>query len=210
MSLYTYISIFKWHITRFRCISCRITSVSLGTLHVGFSHHYSDVIMTTIASLITSLTIVYSTVYSDADQRKHQSPASLAFVWGIHRRPVNSPHKWPVTRKMFPFDDVIMLRIYVIDRYTICMRSLVHVVPHFVQLIAVSDAYMRQWIIPPLIQIMACRLVCVMPLSDPIPGIFLIRPLGFQSKFIHFRWRKCIWKYGLQNVVQFILASIWI
>ena len=70
--------------------------------------HYSDVIMSTIASLITSLTIVYSTVYSDADQRKHQSPASLAFVRGIHRRPVNSPHKWPVTRKMFPFDDVIM------------------------------------------------------------------------------------------------------
>ena len=63
--------------------------------------------MSTIASLITSLTIVYSTVYSDADQRKHQSPASLAFV-PIHRRPVNSPHKWPVTRKMFPFDDVIM------------------------------------------------------------------------------------------------------
>ena len=41
-------------------------------------------------------------------QRKHQSPASLAFVWGIHRGPVNSPHKWPVTRKMSPFDDVIM------------------------------------------------------------------------------------------------------
>ena len=60
------------------------------------------------ASQITSLTIVYSTVYSDADQRKHQSSASLAFVRGIHRGPVNSPHKWPVTRKMFPFDDVIM------------------------------------------------------------------------------------------------------
>ena len=66
--------------------------------------HYGDVIMGTIASEITSLTIVYSTVYSDADQRKHQSSMSLAFVWG----PVNSPHKWPVTRKMFPFDDVIM------------------------------------------------------------------------------------------------------
>ena len=64
--------------------------------------------MTTIASQITSLTIVYSTVYSGADQSKHQSSASLAFVWGIHRGPVNSPHKWPVTRKMFPFDDVIM------------------------------------------------------------------------------------------------------
>ena len=73
--------------------------------------HYSDVIMGTIASQITSPVIVYSTVYSDADQRKHQSSASLAFVWGIHRGPVNSPHKWPVTRKMFPFDDVIMIHL---------------------------------------------------------------------------------------------------
>ena len=64
--------------------------------------------MDTVASQITSLTVVYSTVYSGADQRKHQSSPSLAFVWGIHRGPVNSPHKWPVTRKMFPFDDVIM------------------------------------------------------------------------------------------------------
>ena len=64
--------------------------------------------MNTIASQITSLTIVYSTVYSGADQIKHQSSASLAFVRGIHRWPVNSPHKGPVTRKMFPFDDVIM------------------------------------------------------------------------------------------------------
>ena len=64
--------------------------------------------MDTMASQITSLTIVYSTVYSDADQRTHQSSASLAFVRGIHRGPVNSPHKWPVTRKMFPFDDVIV------------------------------------------------------------------------------------------------------
>ena len=70
--------------------------------------HYGDFIMSTIASQITSLTIVYSTVFSDADQRKHQSSTSLAFVRGIHRGPVNSPHKWPVTRKMFPFDDVIM------------------------------------------------------------------------------------------------------
>ena len=64
--------------------------------------------MGTIASQITSLTIVYTTVYSDAYQRKHESSSSLAFMRGIHRGPVNSPHKWPVTRKMFPFDDVIM------------------------------------------------------------------------------------------------------
>ena len=55
--------------------------------------HYGDVIMGAIASQITSLTIVNSTVYSDADQRKHQSFTSLAFVRGIHRGPVNSPHK---------------------------------------------------------------------------------------------------------------------
>ena len=73
--------------------------------------HYSDIIMATIVSQITSLTIVDSTVYSGTDQSKHQSSASLAFVWGIHRAPVNSPHKWPVTRKMFPFDDVIMFGV---------------------------------------------------------------------------------------------------
>ena len=63
---------------------------------------------TTVASLFTSLTIVYSIVYTGADKRKHQSSASLAFVWGIPRWPVNFPHKWLVTRKLFPFDDVIM------------------------------------------------------------------------------------------------------
>ena len=61
-----------------------------------------------MASQITSLTTVYSIFSSGADQRKHQSFASLAFVRGIHKWPVNSPHKGPVTRKMFPFDDVIM------------------------------------------------------------------------------------------------------
>ena len=66
--------------------------------------------MGAMACQITSLAIIYSTVYSDADQRKHQSSASLAFVRGIHRGPVNAPHKWLVPRKMFPFDDVIMRR----------------------------------------------------------------------------------------------------
>ena len=62
------------------------------TNHLAVNHaasineyYYDDVIMTTLASQITSLTVVYSTVHSDADQRKHQSSASLAFVWGIHR-----------------------------------------------------------------------------------------------------------------------------
>ena len=77
-------------------------------------NHYSDVIMSAMASQITSLTNVYSTVYSGADQRKHQSSASLALVRGIHRWPVNSPHKWPVTRKKLRFDDVIMCRAWIL------------------------------------------------------------------------------------------------
>ena len=71
-------------------------------------NHYCAVIRGSMASQITSLTIVYSIVHSGADQRKHQSPASLAFVSGIHRWPVNSPHKSPVTLKTFPFDNAIM------------------------------------------------------------------------------------------------------
>ena len=91
--------------------------------------------MGAIASLITSLTSVYSTVYSGADQRKHQSSGSLAFVRGTHRGPVNSPHKWPVTRKMFPFDDVIimntvcrLLRFIVVlfHTYPCCLPGLHH------------------------------------------------------------------------------------
>ena len=70
--------------------------------------HYNDVIMTAMASQFTGVSIVYSTLCSDADQRKHQSSASLVFVRGIQWWPMNSPYKGAVTCKMFPFDDVIM------------------------------------------------------------------------------------------------------
>ena len=86
-------------------------------------NHYSDVIMGAVASQVTSLTIVYSTFYSDADQRKHQSSVSLAFVQGIHREPVNFPHKWPVTRKMFPFDDVIMWYVHAVTSRHVTMQE---------------------------------------------------------------------------------------
>ena len=75
---------------------------------VWSTHYYNDVIMSEMGSQITSISTVCSTIYSGADQRKHQSSASLAFVGGIHRWPVNSSHKRPVTRKMLSFDDVIM------------------------------------------------------------------------------------------------------
>ena len=84
--------------------------------------HYDDVIMGLMASQVISLTIVYSTVCSCTDQRKHQSSASLAFVREIHRGPVNFPHKGPVTREMFPCDHVCMIKgvwVHKLNRVTI-------------------------------------------------------------------------------------------
>ena len=75
----------------------------LSYIYCNNQYHYNGVIMSAMASQITSLTIVYPNVYSGADQRKHQSSASLAFVRGIHRWPVNFSHKGPVTRKCFHF-----------------------------------------------------------------------------------------------------------
>ena len=69
--------------------------------------HYSDIIMSTKASQITAVLMGCSIVRSGTDQTKHQSSVQLDFVRGIHRWPVDSPHKGPVTRAMFPFDDVI-------------------------------------------------------------------------------------------------------
>ena len=88
---------------------CAVWGFAVSGLCDLFASHYTDVTMSLMASQMTSLGIVYSTVHLGADQRKHQSTASLTFVWRIHRGPVNSPHKRPVTRKMFPFDDVIMI-----------------------------------------------------------------------------------------------------
>ena len=89
--------------------------------------HYNEVIRSAMASQITSLTIVYSIVYSGADQRKHQSSASLAFCGEFTGDRWIPRKKWPVTRKMFPYDDVIILSLHFnllvhqIHRY--CIKS---------------------------------------------------------------------------------------
>ena len=72
--------------------------------------HYNGVMMSAMASQITGASIVYSIVCSGKDQRKHQTSASLTFVRGLYRWPVNTSHKGLVTENMFPFDDVIMLK----------------------------------------------------------------------------------------------------
>ena len=70
--------------------------------------HYSDIIMSTMASQITAISIVSSDVFSGADQRKHQCSLSLVFVMGIQHKQVDSPHNGPVMQKMFPFYDITM------------------------------------------------------------------------------------------------------
>ena len=103
------LSIWDCYIGKLSCKSLPpISWVPVDVIH----RHYDDVIMNVMASQITSLTIVYSSVYSGSNQRKHQSFGSLTFVRGIHHWPVNSPHKWPVPRKMFPSDDGIMFHPY--------------------------------------------------------------------------------------------------
>ena len=59
-----------------------------GHIHISIqkpSIHYSDVIMGAMKSQNTSLAVVYLIVYTGADQRKHQSSASLTLVRGIHQ-----------------------------------------------------------------------------------------------------------------------------
>ena len=97
---------FLLSIIMLRAILTTLTSIT-SQRYVRWSLH--DVIMSSLAFQITSLTIVYSPVNSDTDPRKHQSSSSLTFVRGIHRWPVNFPRKGPVTRKMFSFCDVIMI-----------------------------------------------------------------------------------------------------
>ena len=89
----------------------RLVEMSNISHETKFAFHYNDVIMNAMASQITSLKIAYSTVYAGADQRKQQSSASMAFVRGIHRWPVNYPYKGSVTRNRFPFHDVIIYRL---------------------------------------------------------------------------------------------------
>ena len=102
----------------FSDIDLMAVSQEICELDLKIFNLYSDVIRGVMVSQITSLTVVvYPTVYSGTDQRKHQSSASLAFVRGIHRWPVNSLHKWPVMQKIFPFDNIMHFITVITDNY---------------------------------------------------------------------------------------------
>ena len=77
-------------------------------------HHYSDVIMGTMASQSLASRL-FSQPFIQAQVKENTKAPHHWHLWGIHRWPVNSPHKWPVTQKMFPFDDIIMyIRSFVV------------------------------------------------------------------------------------------------
>ena len=96
-----------WKVTNIYC--CNICGLQTHCSHFAGSH-YSDVVMSTMASQITSVLIVCSTICPGIDKKIHKSSASLVFLRGIHWWPVDSPHKGPVTWKMFPpFDDITMI-----------------------------------------------------------------------------------------------------
>ena len=73
--------------------------------HSKIHWNHCNNVISAVASKITGVSIVCKTVSTGSDERKHQSSASMAFLRGIHRWPVKSPHKKPLTRKMFPFEE---------------------------------------------------------------------------------------------------------
>ena len=86
----------------------RMSHIAQSLWHVPkkkFHLHYSHAM---ISAMAASQNNSVSIVCSSADQRKHQSSMPLALVRGIHRWPDDSPDEGPITRKMVPFDDVIM------------------------------------------------------------------------------------------------------
>ena len=99
-------------------------------------------------------------LFSTGADHRHQSCALLDFVRGIYRWPVNSPHKEPVTRKMFPFDDVIMHRediimlpmVAVFDHYSVCMYMAQHLtvlgdcmITHLSKFLFLSMISIKNW-----------------------------------------------------------------
>ena len=175
---------------------CSVLSVTTCLISVT---HYSDVIMGGIASLITSLTLVYSTVYSDADQRKHQSSASLAFVRGIRRGPVNSPHKLPVTRKMFPFRGYRVCRAALSGAEKILSSHFS--VTHCGLVTPCGDRDLGLWIMS---QVMACLPDGMKPLHETVLVYHQLFPVAFTWGYHHTKnWRyqsvKQDWKFAFSK-----------
>ena len=155
--------------------------------------------MNAMASQITGVSIVYSAVYSGADQRKWS--ASLASVREIHRWPVNSPHKGSVTRKMFPFDDIIMFKIQLgyILALDIFYMHVVSAVPNFGSVFLIiwptNSKYKSLF---SLIRVLQYNFECIPPVKIPtklesttvqvVPYIIVIIDSSWHARFTMELW----------------------
>ena len=139
-------------------------------LFIVSSWHYSDFIMSVMTSQITRVSIFYSTVCSGTDKKNHQSSTSLAFVRGIHRWPVNSLHKGPVMRKMFPFDDIMHKCDFFVISNWLSQLGCIHMSSIMQQLKSLWRSYAKldQRICSSLVLAMVCCLFGAKPLPKPI------------------------------------------
>ena len=127
----------------------------------GTFYHYSDVIMGVMESQINSLTIVYSKLFRCRSKKtpKLCVTGPWPFVRGIHRSPVNSTHKGPVTRKMFPFDDVIVCEFQIGLHHT--MRpSLFNLKRLWVDRLRIQKTTISTLLQHRQVMILTCRTVC--------------------------------------------------
>ena len=156
---------------RIECGPCRIPTV--WNPRRGDTHYYCDVIMSAIRSQITGVSIVCSTVCLCADQRKHQSPASLAFVRGIHWSPVDSPHKGPSNSENVPI------------RWLHRVLSIFTRIPAF----AIGIGTYMQWCIPAMVTHWKIELT----ISKVTNSIHFWRPYGCSWERVRSFWdRKCL------------------
>ena len=147
--------------------------------------------MSLMVSQIPSISIVYSTVCSDADQRKHQSSASLAFVRGTDRWPVNSPHEGPVTRKMFLFNGVIMELYNTVPVKSGWLYTANPDSPKNIIIVIIRITTLSRWL---LYTDWCCWLLFRLP-STPLPSVVVWQqPLSFNSSPLCTKWHifRCI------------------
>ena len=162
--------------------------------------------MGTMASQITSVSIVCASVCSGADQRQHQSSTSLAFVRGIHRWPMDFPHKGPVTRKMLSFEDVIMKGLLK-QRKTAKIVNL--------GIVIVSILNWRYWFQS--YSVVLTSALLIRNVFTELLGVFLTNFIGHLgthfteiiTKISTFLVEKFIWKYRRQTGCHFIQGSMY-
>ena len=148
--------------------------------------------MRPMASQISSLT------YSGVNQTKYQSSESLAFVRGIHRWPVNSPHKGPVTRKIFPFDDVIM-RLQEMSERLACISGYVLILLYYLRRVSRHDICSMFRFVQQSFQEIRTDMNLGSSLNTETAAVVWIIPCGTNYMGHHSQLWNCCWHWNLRT-----------